>query len=104
MKKICLLAVSFLMGHGLTTLSPAVARKSIDIHDRHFQSLCPSFSAGNNTQIHSSDDYNDTKSFVKIDREAVTESNDCLLKVSRDCAGSLSNFRKFTKEYFPEQL
>jgi hypothetical protein len=104
MKKICLLAVSFLMGHSLTNLNQAVARKSIDIDDRYFQSLCPSFSAGNNTQIHSSDDHNDTKPLVKIDREDTTESNDSLLKVSRDCAGSISNFRKFTKEYFPEQL
>jgi hypothetical protein len=93
MKKICLLAVSFLMGHSLTS-DTTVARKSIDHDDQYFESLCPSFSSGNNPEIHNRNFSYDTKSLVKkIDREDVTES---LLK---DNAGSISKFRDFANKF-----
>jgi hypothetical protein len=104
MKKFSLLAVSFLMGHSLTSIDRYIVKKSIDNYDNHFQSLCPSLSAGNNRQIVTSDCFINTKPLVKIDREDNAGSNDCLLKVSRDCTGSICKFRKFTHEYFPEEL
>lgn len=104
MKKICLLVVSFLMSHSLTTMDKYIVKKSIDNYDQHFQSLCPSLSWFNDSEKLNSDCHNNSESVVKIDREDNSESRDCLVRVRRDCTGSISKFREFTKNYFPEVL
>jgi hypothetical protein len=102
MKKICLLAVSFSMGHSLTNLEKCIAKKSIDRDDNHFQSLCPSLRYCNNKQNLDYDCNYNRQPVIKIDREANIESNDSLLKACHDSAGSISKFRNFANNFTGE--
>jgi hypothetical protein len=102
MKKISLLAVSFIMGHCLTSLDKSV-KKSIDNYDNHFQSLCPSLRSAKNYGVTNFKNHQDIEGICKIDRDDNTLANDCLLNVQSDCVGSISKFRNFANS-FPEVL
>jgi hypothetical protein len=104
MKKISLLAVSFIMGHGLTSLDKSFVKKSTDNDDNHFQSLCPSLRSAKNYGATNLENHQNIEGILKIDRDDNTLANDCLLNVKSDCTGSICKFREFTKNYFPEVL
>ena len=104
MKKFSLLAVSFLMGHSLTSTDQYIVKKSIDNDDHYFQSLCPSFRYGDDDQKTTIGCRKSDQPIVKIDRGHNTDLSDSLLTIRQDCAGSISKFREFTKNYFPEVL
>jgi hypothetical protein len=102
MKKIYLFFFSFSLAHYLPNSSHQSLiqiKKSIDNDDNYFKSLCPRTQDRCKEQSVDCDCHNYIAPLIKIDREDMSTSNDCLLKVERDSVGSINKFRRFANNF-----